>query len=497
MGLGVLESSQAVVPGTIQLFDNEINQEDSSHLKHSVDGKTILAPQPSDSPNDPLNWSTLKKDTVYLILLVCCILSGCHAAILSPVTLELASEFDVTITKIAQLSSYMLLMIASTSFLNPPIANVYGKRAIFVIGVAILMVADIWAAKSGSYNSLFGARMLSGVGESSFSTLAVSVVPDLYFVHQRSRRILIFVLFSTSGAYLGTVIGTEIIAISSWRGAFIGLAVSEGIMLVLTFLFLHETQYKRQHVDPLANMASDAIMEKVNDPTLHVEEIQPGDPDIERVNTAAMEKKKTFLQNLNLYSGRMSHNNVFLLLYRSIILSFHPTIFYATCLTLLYSWDVGVSFTIDAFMTLPPYNFTTQAVGRMFLAPWIGVILAVVFGEPFLGWLTTFLTRRNHNVYEPEFRLWGTIPGVMLGIIGCVGWGWGEQVGVSWIGMAFFSGIMAAGAVFMNATGVAYIIDAHREYANESQVILFSLKVCRVSMVLICRVSLGLGWDIF
>ena len=53
MGLGVLEPSQLVVPGTIQLFDNVTDHEMTAHLKHTADGKTILAPQPSDSPNDP------------------------------------------------------------------------------------------------------------------------------------------------------------------------------------------------------------------------------------------------------------------------------------------------------------------------------------------------------------------------------------------------------------------------------------------------------------
>jgi hypothetical protein len=58
----VLESSQLVVPGTIQLYDTEdAGYEASAHLKHTPDGKVILAPQPSDSPNDSLNWSILKK----------------------------------------------------------------------------------------------------------------------------------------------------------------------------------------------------------------------------------------------------------------------------------------------------------------------------------------------------------------------------------------------------------------------------------------------------
>ncbi len=37
-------------------------------LKTSDDGKTILIPQPSDDPNDPLNWSRYKKGTILAVL---------------------------------------------------------------------------------------------------------------------------------------------------------------------------------------------------------------------------------------------------------------------------------------------------------------------------------------------------------------------------------------------------------------------------------------------
>ncbi|KAK2879567.1 hypothetical protein FQN49_000761 [Arthroderma sp. PD_2] len=37
-------------------------------LKTAEDGHTILVPQPSDSPDDPLNWSASKKWVVLLII---------------------------------------------------------------------------------------------------------------------------------------------------------------------------------------------------------------------------------------------------------------------------------------------------------------------------------------------------------------------------------------------------------------------------------------------
>jgi hypothetical protein len=68
MGLGVLEDHKLEhVPGTAPL--NELGIEgynatgvDSSSLKHDPTGQIVLVPQPSDSPNDPYNWSRWKKE---------------------------------------------------------------------------------------------------------------------------------------------------------------------------------------------------------------------------------------------------------------------------------------------------------------------------------------------------------------------------------------------------------------------------------------------------
>jgi hypothetical protein len=37
-------------------------------LKTTPDGKTILIPQPSNSPNDPLNWSSFRKHLILIII---------------------------------------------------------------------------------------------------------------------------------------------------------------------------------------------------------------------------------------------------------------------------------------------------------------------------------------------------------------------------------------------------------------------------------------------
>jgi len=80
MGLGVLDDHHLEqVPGTALLTDvidsnhqHHHDGVDTSILKHGKgrNADVVLVPQPSNSPNDPLNWPLWKKD---LMLFFICI----------------------------------------------------------------------------------------------------------------------------------------------------------------------------------------------------------------------------------------------------------------------------------------------------------------------------------------------------------------------------------------------------------------------------------------
>jgi hypothetical protein len=67
MGLGILEDNKILshVPGTVLLDEIAGHSENTTtNLKHGTgaDSNIILAPQPSEDPNDPLNWSMFRKN---------------------------------------------------------------------------------------------------------------------------------------------------------------------------------------------------------------------------------------------------------------------------------------------------------------------------------------------------------------------------------------------------------------------------------------------------
>jgi hypothetical protein len=70
-----LEEGQYKVTQSGHNHHGSDSESDTSNLKTAGDGQTVLIPQPSDDPDDPLNWSWGKKHAVFLSLLPGCLLT--------------------------------------------------------------------------------------------------------------------------------------------------------------------------------------------------------------------------------------------------------------------------------------------------------------------------------------------------------------------------------------------------------------------------------------
>lgn len=81
MTFGILEprTQQTHVPGTV-LLDSEENQriDESAALKKGT-GRAkhiVLNPQPSNDPNDPLNWPLRQRDALLCLYCYCTLLAS-------------------------------------------------------------------------------------------------------------------------------------------------------------------------------------------------------------------------------------------------------------------------------------------------------------------------------------------------------------------------------------------------------------------------------------
>ena len=73
------------------------------------------------------------------------------------------------------------------------------------------------------------------------------------------------------------------------------------------------------------------------------------------------------------------------------------------------------------------------------------------------------MTKRNHGVYEPEFRMVLVIPQLVFGSAGLYGFGIVSENVSSGILPAFFFGLEVMGMVLGAVASALYVVDAHRK----------------------------------
>lgn len=96
----------------------------------------------------------------------------------------------------------------------------YSRRWIMIVGVALWSGTTLLGSFMNDYWSFLTFRALVGVGEASYSTIAPTIISDLFVHSIRSKMLALFYFAIPVGSGLGYIIGSETASfMGSWRWA--------------------------------------------------------------------------------------------------------------------------------------------------------------------------------------------------------------------------------------------------------------------------------------
>jgi len=118
----------------------------------------------------------------------------------------------------------------------------------------------------------------------------------------------------------------------------------------------------------------------------------------------------------------------------------------------------------------PPLYFNQVSTGYMYTGAFVGAVIGFIIAGATSDTITSWLTRLNGGVYEPEFRLFLVIPQLILGCAGLYGFGItsNNTAKYRWFWPDFFFSLEVAGMVVGAVASACYIVDAHRNIAIEA-----------------------------
>lgn len=503
------------------MLEDERRREEEARdggLKYDRSGKILLVPQPSDDPNDPLvctcfvpssplttstpyvhpqrndtndfspplqNWPLWHRDLITLVLSLTSVIASTLSPLLAADTVSLAIYFHRSFTSMALLTGYHLLGVALAGFLFVPSARIWGKRHVYLLGALIIVVSSAWGGASGrSYKSLLWARIFQGVGLAPFEALVNASVGDMYCVHERGVRMALSNLALFGGAFATPVVVGKMASEMGYEWTFWFVAIFTGGMVPLLVFWCPETTYVREQrfeIDTMGNL-------------IRGEEGVKGEgektPSAERDATSLPPPEKhSYLYSLRPFNGRHTPSRYLTLLLRPFPLFLHPGILWACLIQgALIGWTVMIGVVLAAIMLGPPLWFGEEKTGYMYTGAFIGALVGFALCGLVSDWSARVLTRWNHGVYEPEFRMVLVVPQMVLGCAGLYGFGVAsaDPARYGWVWPDFFFALEVAGMVCGAVASALYIVDAHREY------LLFSFIIGRL---FVCGVWIG-GADV-
>ena len=126
-------------------------------------------------------------------------------------------------------------------------------------------------------------------------------------------------------------------------------------------------------------------------------------------------RKKTYIEQLNPWSGISREKNFLFLLFRPL-----PTIVYPATIYAIFAFALAIGFLVAVLATnaaifqSPPYNMTPGINGLINIPSLIGTFLGAYCGGGLTDRIAEWQARKNNGIFEPEARLLALIvPGLI------------------------------------------------------------------------------------
>ena len=383
---------------------------------------------------------------------------------LGPGFTVISKDLHISISTLTHSTAWIILAIGLSVFIANPIAKVYGKRPVYIAAICILFAVNVWGAVTKTYSSFLASRIVGGIGMAPYEVLVQATISDLYFVHQRATRIALWSLFLLSGIEGASFIGGYIIEDLGYRWTFGICAIFFGTSVITIFFLVPETAYVRPPIKPQRRVRKNseegiAVVEKAQQES----QVEQGP------SSVSIPKKMSYVRSLRVFSGRYTEAPIWKVFARPFIIFWYPAVLWAFLLYgTIITWLVAFTVVNGVIFVAPPYHFSVGEAGLTGLSPFVLTIIGEIISGPLNDWICLKLTKRNHGVYEPEFRMVLMIVAIILGTVGFFGFGVTVHNKTHWTGPVLTYGLASMSFAFLSTCVFGYLLDSYQHLIEEA-----------------------------
>ncbi|KAJ5498090.1 Major facilitator superfamily domain general substrate transporter [Penicillium expansum] len=472
-------------PGTFKLIrDSEADE----HGQPIV----VLDPIPSSDPNEPLNWSTMRKSVNFTIVLAMTILIFTALNIQAIFWQQMATDMKVTYAELNNAMSVNFVGLATGCIFFIPFAKKYGRRPVYIVSTAVMLATSFWSSKMNSLTELYVTNLLQGLAGATNESIAeitvsyifgpiircaanVAQVVDLFFLHHRGSMNGLYLTCVMIGSFLTPMAAGAQATEHGWRSSYQTMAIFNSILFVI-FLFMYE---ETKYIPAITGQADPTLDE--DDPAISMRE-----DNLDKFDSAPTTKCPPIIEQA--HSHRVLDLTIPQNSWRKRLALVTPTPepiwphFYSPFCVLIFpavafaavqyaagvAWLTATSSVLSLAFPEPPYLFPPAQIGYTSAGPLIGNILGAVYGG-FLGDRSIlYYAKRKRGYYEPEMRLYILhLPAIFMAG-GLIMFGATISRGMHWIWPNVAGAFFGFGLGSISDAALVLVMDSYKEITGDA-----------------------------
>lgn len=496
------DEDEELLPGTRRLLDNTArnrpsaeagpggggvghDSETESLTKH---GDIVLVPQPTSSPNDPLNWSLARKIWHSALACYVVILTAATSNVAGSAAVGVNEEYGISYDVFNTGAGVLFIGIGYWTLLGSPAVHLYGRRILYLVGMVWGLVGNLWFGYLRGEPATIWSQLFVGASESVGEAAVQLSLLDIWFEHQNGTSLGFYTFATAIGTYVGPLLAGHVAnSYLGWRWiGFLGAIFSGGSVALLYFGF-EETTFHRKHYEDLGvNQPQPRPRASGDDEEKRAEGAAP-DPfsPSSRFDAATQSRlldsysrPKSYWERIALVTpapnlrglGAKQYGRR---LFHTLRVFTFPAVWFAGL-----QWgmqNVALSFYLtvqqDHWIGAPWY-YGDDAVGNMNIATLIGSLVGCLYGgygsDRFIIWAS----RRSGTggIVEAEMRLWLMAACAALLPAGLLVFGVGSARGWDWPAPYVGLGLIGFGYGCAGDLSITYLADCYPDMVLEGMV---------------------------
>src|SRR5438270_6652535 len=132
----------------------------------------------------------------------------------------LQKDLKATVVGLQWVIESYALLLAALLLVGGSMGDRYGRRIVFIIGVAVFASASAWCGFASNIGQLIAARAVQGIGAALLVPGSLAIISNSFSEEDRGRAIGTWSGFSAITAAIGPVLGGWLVETISWRAVF-------------------------------------------------------------------------------------------------------------------------------------------------------------------------------------------------------------------------------------------------------------------------------------